>query len=149
VQTIVPTKVWLAAALVAASWFSCPARGPSAKDEGRGYYSCRSTPRREPSEGLEYPHTTRTGYNLVLRGNGYLVLKTRRLTQWAALGLGLWFARTGVAHAYLDPGTGSFLLQVLVGSLAGALYVGRLYWTKVKAFFSRRPTKGDADAGHP
>jgi hypothetical protein len=76
-------------------------------------------------------------------------LKTRRSTVWPAIGLGLWLARTGVAHAYLDPGTGSFLLQVLIGSLAGALYVCRLYWTKVKAFLSRRPPKGDPDAGRP
>lgn len=39
------------------------------------------------------------------------------------------------AHAYLDPGTGSLILQVLLGGIAGALVVGRLYWQKVKALF--------------
>ena len=43
------------------------------------------------------------------------------------------------AHAYLDPGTGSMLLQLLLGGVAGALVVGKLYWHRVKAFFGRGP----------
>ena len=39
------------------------------------------------------------------------------------------------AFAYLDPGTGSFILQAIIGFLA-ALSAGFLYyWTKVKNFF--------------
>ncbi len=45
------------------------------------------------------------------------------------------------AHAYLDPGTGSMLVQLLLGGVAGALVVGKLYWTHIKAFFSRCPPK--------
>lgn len=41
------------------------------------------------------------------------------------------------AHAYLDPGTGAMLLQGLLGGIAGALVVLRLYWSKVKAFFRK------------
>ena len=41
------------------------------------------------------------------------------------------------AYAYLDPGTGSFILQAIIGFLA-ALSAGFLYyWTKVKNFFSK------------
>jgi len=36
------------------------------------------------------------------------------------------------ARAYLDPGTGSFLLQMLLGGIAGLAVVGRLYWTRLK-----------------
>ncbi len=43
------------------------------------------------------------------------------------------------AHAYLDPGTGSMLLQLRLGGVAGALVVGKLYWHRVKAFFGRGP----------
>ncbi len=43
------------------------------------------------------------------------------------------------AHAYLDPGTGSMLLQLLLGGVAGALVVGKLYWHRVKALFGREP----------
>ncbi len=41
------------------------------------------------------------------------------------------------AHAYLDPGTGSMLVQMLLGGLAGVLVIGKLYWHRVKAFFGR------------
>ncbi len=43
------------------------------------------------------------------------------------------------AHAYLDPGTGSMLLQLLLGGVAGVLVVGKLYWHRVQAFFGRGP----------
>ena len=41
------------------------------------------------------------------------------------------------AYAYLDPGTGSMLLQLLLGGFAGVLVVGKLYWHRIKAFFGR------------
>jgi hypothetical protein len=41
------------------------------------------------------------------------------------------------AHAYLDPGTGSFILQMLLGGIAGMAVVGKLYWTKLKLALSR------------
>ncbi|WP_173933807.1 hypothetical protein [Chelativorans sp. Marseille-P2723] len=34
------------------------------------------------------------------------------------------------AHAYLDAGTGSMILQVLLGGLAGLAIAGKLYWHK-------------------
>ena len=42
------------------------------------------------------------------------------------------------AYAYLDPGTGSMLLQLLVGGVGGALVVGKLYWARLKAMIMRR-----------
>lgn len=48
------------------------------------------------------------------------------------------------AEAYLDPGTGSILLQSLVAA-AAALAVGlRLYWRRLKSLFRGR---GTPDAG--
>jgi len=44
---------------------------------------------------------------------------------------------TGEAHAYLDPGTGSMLLQAMIGSIAAGLVVGKIYWRRVKEFLSR------------
>jgi hypothetical protein len=32
------------------------------------------------------------------------------------------------AYAYLDPGTGSMILQVLLGGVAGLALAGKLYW---------------------
>ena len=49
------------------------------------------------------------------------------------------------AYAYLDPGTGSFILQAIIGFLA-ALSAGFLYyWTKVKNFFLRLFKKNNKD----
>ena len=35
-----------------------------------------------------------------------------------------------------DPGTGSIILQGLIAAVAGALVVGKLYWERLKQFFS-------------
>ena len=45
---------------------------------------------------------------------------------------------TGTAHAYLDPGTGSMDLRIVLGGIAGMAIVLKLYWHKVKALFGRR-----------
>jgi hypothetical protein len=37
------------------------------------------------------------------------------------------------AHAYLDPGTGSIILQVLLGGIAGMAVAIKLYWHKFLA----------------
>ena len=39
------------------------------------------------------------------------------------------------AYAYLDPGTGSMLIQLLLGGFAGVLVVGKLYWHRLKVLF--------------
>ena len=41
------------------------------------------------------------------------------------------------AYAYLDPGTGSILLQGLLAGFAGLAVVGRLYWSRIKGFFAQ------------
>lgn len=43
---------------------------------------------------------------------------------------------TSPAQAYLDPGTGSMILQGIIGAIAGALVVLRIYWARLKQFFS-------------
>lgn len=54
----------------------------------------------------------------------------------------LLFGTASPAYAYLDPGTGSMLLQLVLGGVAGALAVGRLYWHRLKALVTRRPASG-------
>lgn len=48
--------------------------------------------------------------------------------------LALW---TVPAYAYLDPTTGSILLQGLLAGIAGVMMVGRLFWTRLKEFFRK------------
>ncbi|HVF36860.1 MAG TPA: hypothetical protein VNA29_02825 [Sphingomicrobium sp.] len=48
------------------------------------------------------------------------------------------------AHAYLDGGTISLVLQALTGAIASALLFGKIYWAKLVGFFSRQsPAAGD------
>jgi hypothetical protein len=42
-------------------------------------------------------------------------------------------ALPATAHAYLDPGTGSYLLQLLIGSALGGLYAVKLLWGRIRA----------------
>lgn len=46
--------------------------------------------------------------------------------------------------AYLDPGSGSILFQVLVGGLLAMAATVRLYWTRIKIIL-----KHDSGAPHP
>lgn len=39
------------------------------------------------------------------------------------------------AEAYLDPGTGSMLLQVILGGVAAVGVAVKLYWHKLRVFF--------------
>lgn len=45
------------------------------------------------------------------------------------------------AHAYLDPGTGSMIIQAVIGAVAGALFFIKTYWANIKAFFANRKKK--------
>ena len=47
-----------------------------------------------------------------------------------------------IAYAYLDPGSGSMLLQLLLGGVTGVVVIVKLYWQRVKDFFSRRDSNG-------
>lgn len=48
------------------------------------------------------------------------------------------------AFAYLDPGTGSIILQLLLGGVAGGAVVAKLYWHKLKGFFVRDASGGES-----
>ncbi len=42
------------------------------------------------------------------------------------------------AEAYLDPGTGSMVLQAVIAAIAATAVALRLYWTRLKALFGRK-----------
>jgi hypothetical protein len=42
------------------------------------------------------------------------------------------------AHAYLDPSTGSMILQGIIGGMMAGLFIVRRQWTQLKGWFSRR-----------
>jgi len=47
--------------------------------------------------------------------------------------------------AYLDPGTGSFLLQLLLATFLGGLFLLKTFWKRIKDFFSRLFSKNKKD----
>jgi hypothetical protein len=40
------------------------------------------------------------------------------------------------AFAYLDPATGSYVLQVLAGVFLGVVYLAKVYWLRIRMFIS-------------
>lgn len=49
------------------------------------------------------------------------------------------------AQAYLDAGTGSIIAQMIIGGIAGFVVVLKLYWYKIKTFFSRSSSEAAID----
>ncbi len=39
--------------------------------------------------------------------------------------------------AYLDPSTGSFIIQLVIAGLLGGLFAIKLFWKKIGAFLKR------------
>jgi len=42
------------------------------------------------------------------------------------------------AYAYIDPGTGTIILQALIGGIVAGGAAVSLYWRKLKSFFSKK-----------
>lgn len=53
------------------------------------------------------------------------------------------------AYGYIDWGTGSFMLQMLIAGLVGVAFAAKLYWKKIAAFLSSRFTKRRPGAEDP
>lgn len=53
----------------------------------------------------------------------------------------LYFAFTPAAYAYLDPGTGSYIFQILIATIVGVGFLVKVYWGKIKGLFSRRSSE--------
>ena len=51
-----------------------------------------------------------------------------------------------VAFAYLDPGSGSMLLQLVLGGLAGLAVIAKLYWHRLLALFGRHSQQEESDS---
>jgi hypothetical protein len=49
-------------------------------------------------------------------------------------------------QAYLDPGSGSFIIQLLIAGLVGAGFLIKVYWKKIKGLFNRSDTKKEDDS---
>jgi uncharacterized membrane protein len=47
------------------------------------------------------------------------------------------FFTSSEAYAYLDPGTGSIIIQAILGAIAAFFTSIAIYWEKVKNFFKK------------
>ena len=47
------------------------------------------------------------------------------------------------AYAYLDPGTGSYIFQLIIAAFVGGLFAVKLFWNKIKIFLKNLFSKGE------
>ena len=67
-------------------------------------------------------------------GWAWLVVISRHFALFMVLGV----ATIESAQAYLDPGTGSLFLQIILGGVAGLLIAGKLFWHRILLFLRIR-----------
>ena len=51
----------------------------------------------------------------------------------------LFLANVPAAYAYLDPGTGSIILQGAIAAIAVAWFTIKTYWYRILEFFGKKP----------
>jgi len=54
-----------------------------------------------------------------------------------------YFFLSSSAYAYIDPGSGSIILQAIIAAFVGASTTITIYWKKIKLFFSKIFKKKD------
>ena len=71
------------------------------------------------------------------------------------LAAAFWLSASGPAHAYLDPGTGTMILQGIIAAIGGAIAYAYLFAARLRQTFGRllgrkdatdEPVKRDPDA---
>ncbi len=50
-----------------------------------------------------------------------------------------------ILFAYVDPGTGSYILQMALAGMLAAGYGMRRFWAQIKGLFVRQDGRADAD----
>ena len=68
-----------------------------------------------------------------------------RLLVYVSSVLLFWFIAAPYAQAYIDPGSSSFIVQMLIGAAAGGALAIATFWRRIAAFFSRRRGGGEGE----
>lgn len=63
--------------------------------------------------------------------------------------LSLLILKVDDAYAYIDFGTGSYVIQVIAASAIGAIFLIRNYFGKIKQFFIRKPSSDKDNTRKP
>jgi threonine/homoserine/homoserine lactone efflux protein len=64
-----------------------------------------------------------------------------RIIIWLAAVIVFFPAHT--AHAYIDAGAGSYVIQIIIGFFLGAAYAVKHYWRRIVAWIKSRKNKKD------
>ncbi len=67
----------------------------------------------------------------------------KRALEFSLLTAGLFLILPQSAYAYLDPGAGSYILQMIAATLFVGLFAVKNFWKQIKNFFSRLFSKKD------
>jgi ABC-type Na+ efflux pump permease subunit len=68
-------------------------------------------------------------------------MTAKRLLVSCVLVILLYLTFTPPAFAYLDPGTGSYIFQIIIAAIVGLGFIVKIYWAKIKAFLTRTFSK--------
>jgi hypothetical protein len=66
--------------------------------------------------------------------------------QILALAAAMTVAMIAPAHAYLDPGTGSIVLQAIIGGVAASMFILRSYFHRLKGWLGLVPNTADENS---
>jgi hypothetical protein len=56
-----------------------------------------------------------------------------------------WLSILADKTAYLDPGSGSFLIQLAIAALIGGAVLVRSQWSRIKKWFGGKPSEPDEE----
>lgn len=73
-----------------------------------------------------------------------MVIALKRAVALATVAAAFFVFWSAPAHAYLDPGTGSMIVQVIIGGIAAGLVAFKMFWARLVGLFRR-----DAGEGRP
>jgi hypothetical protein len=68
-----------------------------------------------------------------------------RLLKVPILPFFFFFSLPETSNAYLDPGTGSIILQAVIGVAVGGLFAVGLFWSRVKTLFRNLFSRGEKE----
>jgi hypothetical protein len=52
-----------------------------------------------------------------------------------------YFIAPNMLHAYLDAGTGSYMVQIIIAFAAGGAFAIKIFWRRIYGFIKRTPAK--------
>ncbi len=59
-----------------------------------------------------------------------------------------YFITPNMLYGYLDAGTGSYMIQIIIAGLAGGALAIKIFWRRIYSFFKKDPSrskKGEKD----